>query len=198
MIDGRLVAGKQAEIKEVKNAYEAYDKILTFDPYKIKDLLKAHQLMTGGLVSESGKWRSGDVGVFDDGVAIHLGARPQFVPKLMDELFARAKESDLHPIIKSAVLHYEIETIHPFQDGNGRMGRLWQTLLLSGHNKIFSWIPMETVVFASREQYYAAIEESRKKNERDICRSRDEWRFSLIQAQYRAIDRRWSDRDDRA
>jgi Fic family protein len=85
--------------------------------------------MTDGLVKESGKFRSGDVGVFDGDVAIHVGARPQFVYGLIEELFAWAKDTDLHPVLKSAVLHYEIETIHPFADGNGRMGRLWQTII---------------------------------------------------------------------
>ncbi|MDW7658020.1 MAG: Fic family protein [Bacillota bacterium] len=165
VIEGKVVAGKQAEIKEVKNAYEAYDKIMTFNPYSIKDFLKAHKLITNGLVAESGKFRSGDVGVFDGDVAIHVGARPQFVPGLMDELFGWAKESELHPVLKSAILHYEIETIHPFSDGNGRIGRLWQTLLLAKWNAIFEWIPMESVLYENRPQYYQAIEAARKAND---------------------------------
>jgi Fic family protein len=162
VIEGKIVAGKQAEIKEVKNAYEAYDKIMTFDPYEIADFLKAHKLMTQGLVKEAGKFRSGDVGVFDGDVAVHIGARPQFVPQLTDDLFAWAKTSELHPVLKSAILHYEIETIHPFSDGNGRMGRLWQTLLLAKWNPIFAWIPMESVLYQNRPQYYKAIENARK------------------------------------
>lgn len=104
VIEGKMVAGKQTEIKEVKNAYEAYDKIMTFDPYAIGDFLKAHQLMTDGLIKESGKFRGGDVGVFDGDVAIHIGARPQYVPQLMEELFGWAKESELHPVLKSACI----------------------------------------------------------------------------------------------
>lgn len=157
VIEGKVVAGKQTEIKEVKNAYEAYDKIMTFDPYAVKDFLNAHNLMTQGLVAESGKFRSGDVGVFDGDVAVHIGARPQFVPDLIGELFDWAKESDLHPVLKSAILHYEIETIHPFADGNGRMGRLWQTLLLVKWNAIFAWIPMESVMNQNRPEYYDAL-----------------------------------------
>ena len=165
VIQGQLVAGSQEDIKEVKNAYEAYDLIMTFDPYSIKDFLKAHRLMTQGLIKESGIFRSGDVGVFDGDKAVHIGARPQFVPQLMEELFKWAKESDLHQLLKSAILHYEIETIHPFSDGNGRMGRLWQTLLLAKWNTIFEWIPMETVLYQNRQQYYQAIEDARRAND---------------------------------
>ncbi|WP_010259698.1 Fic family protein [Treponema primitia] len=165
VIEGKVVAGKQEEIKEVKNAYEAYDKIMTFDPYVISDFLKAHDLMTQGLVKESGRFRSGDVGVFDGNKPVHIGARPQFVPQLMEELFGWAKESELHPVLKSAILHYEIETIHPFADGNGRMGRLWQTLLLAKWNTIFAWIPMESVLYQNRPQYYQAIEDAREAND---------------------------------
>ena len=168
VIEGKTIAGKQAEIKEVKNAYEAYDKIMTFDPYSIKDFLKAHKLMTNGLIEESGKFRSGDVGVFDGNIAVHIGARPQFVPKLMDELFEWAKESELHPVLKSAILHYEIETIHPFEDGNGRIGRLWQTLLLARWNALFAWIPMESVLYEKRPQYYRSIENARKENDSGV------------------------------
>ena len=157
VIEGKVVAGKQTEIKEVKNAYEAYDKIMTFDPYDVKDFLKAHKLMTQGLVDEAGKFRSGDVGVFDKDVAVHIGARPQFVPDLIKDLFDWAKASGLHPVLKSAILHYEIETIHPFADGNGRMGRLWQTLLLAKWNAIFAWIPMESVMNQNRPEYYDAL-----------------------------------------
>ncbi len=161
VIEGRVVAGKQTEIKEVKNAYEAYDRVMTFDPYAIQDFLKAHALMTQGLVAESGKFRSGDV-------AVHIGARPQFVPQLMEDLFAWAKGSELHSVLKSAILHYEIETIHPFADGNGRMGRLWQTLLLAQWNAIFAWIPMESVLYQNRPQYYKAIEAARKANDSGV------------------------------
>ncbi|MDR2179438.1 MAG: Fic family protein [Synergistaceae bacterium] len=165
VIEGKIVAGKQAEIKEVKNAYEAYDKIMTFDPYAVKDFLKAHKLITDGLVKESGEFRSGDVGVFDGERVIHIGARPQFVPQLIEELLGWAKKSELHPMLKSAILHYEIETIHPFADGNGRMGRLWQTLLLAAWKEIFAWIPMESVLYENREGYYQAIGGARKAND---------------------------------
>ena len=165
VIDGKLVAGKQAEVKEVKNAYEAYDKIMTFDPYTIKDFLEAHKLMADGLVKESGTFRSGDVGVFDGDVVVHVGARPQFVPQLIEELFLWAKVTELHPVLKSAIVHCEIETIHPFADGNGRMGRLWQMLLHAKWNAIFAWIPMESLVYEKRPQYYEALQNAQKNND---------------------------------
>jgi len=168
VIQGKIVAGTQEEIKEAKNAYEAYDKIMTFDPYSINDFLKAHNLMTQGLLKDSGRFRSGDVGVFDGDRAVHVGARPQFVPQLMKELLEWAGKSELHPVLKSAVLHYEIETIHPFSDGNGRMGRLWQTLLLAKWNAIFAWIPMESILYQNRQQYYQAIENARKANDSGV------------------------------
>ncbi|NLB41756.1 MAG: Fic family protein [Clostridiales bacterium] len=165
VIEGKRVAGKQTEIKEVKNAYEAYDKIMTYNPYSVKDFLHAHKMMTNGLLEESGKFRSGDVGVFNGDVPVHIGARPQFVPDLINDLFDWAKESELHPVLKSAIMHYEIEIIHPFADGNGRMGRLWQTLLLAKWNAIFAWIPMESILYQTRPLYYSAIEEARNAND---------------------------------
>ena len=165
VIAGKLIAGKQADVKEVKNAYEAYDKIMTFDPYTVKDFLKAHKLMTDGLVKESGRFRSGDVGVFDGDTVLHVGARPQFVPQLIEELFEWAKTTDLHPILIGAIVHYEIEMIHPFADGNGRMGRLWQTLILAKWNEVFAWIPMESLVYEKREQYYQALQNAQRKND---------------------------------
>jgi Fic family protein len=168
VIEGKLVVGKQTEIKEVKNAYEAYDNIMTFDPYVVRDFLKAHKMMTQGLVKEARKFRIGDVGVFGGDVAIHLGAHPQFVPELIESLFGWAKSSELHPVLKSAILHCEIETIHPFADGNGRMGRLWQTLLLAKWNALFAWIPMESVVYANRPDYYQTLYEAQQKNNADV------------------------------
>jgi Fic family protein len=158
VIDGKIVSGKQADIKEVKNAYEAYDKIMTFNPYATEDFLKAHRLMTEELIKESGKFRGGDV-------AVHIGASPQFISALIKDLFDWAKESELHPVLKSAIMHFEIEIIHPFADGNGRMGRLWQILVLAKWNSIFAWIPMETVLYQNRSQYYQAIEAARIAND---------------------------------
>ncbi|MDR1856428.1 MAG: Fic family protein [Desulfovibrio sp.] len=165
VLQGKLVPCEQAHIKEVKNAYEAYDKIMTYDPYSVDDFLSAHGLMTQDLIKESGKFRSGDVGVFANSGIVHLGARPQYVHKLIGDLFKWGKVTELHPLLKSAIIHYEIETIHPFADGNGRMGRLWQTLILLKWKQIFSWIPIDAIIYRSCEQYYHAIEKAREAND---------------------------------
>lgn len=158
IINGKRVLGNPKEIQEVKNAYDAYEQILNFDPYSIDDFLRAHGLMTKGLVDYSGEWRQGDIGIYDSsGNLIHMGARPQFVPKLITDLFHWAKTDDTPILIKSAVMHYEIEVIHPFSDGNGRMGRLWQTVLLSIQNPVFAWLPVETIVYENQAQYYRAL-----------------------------------------
>jgi len=161
VIDGKIVAGKQEEIKEVRNAYEAYDRMMTFDPYSVDDFLRAHRLMTEGLVAEAGRFRGGDVGVFDGGVAVHIGARPQFVPGLVKDLFRWAKESGLHPCLKSAILHDEIETIHPFADGNGRTGRLveFYLLLRAGNPDIASHI-LSNHYNETRAEYYRQIQQA--------------------------------------
>lgn len=168
VIDGKAVYGRPVDIHEVKIAYEAYDQLLALDPYDVEDFLTAHRLLTQGLLRESGRFRSGDVAVYDGDTPVHSGARPQFVPGLITDLFAWARESDLHPVLLSAVIHCEIETIHPFADGNGRIGRLWQTLILTRWNEVFGSLPMESVVFENRPQYYEALRSSQRDVEATI------------------------------
>lgn len=160
IIDGKRVLGAPKEIREVKNAYDAYEEILTLDPYRQKDFLKAHRLLTAGIVNEAGKYRSRDVGIFDEiGNVVHMGARPQYLQTLMNDLFAWGKNDNTPELIKSCVFHYEIETIHPFADGNGRMGRLWQTVILANWNPIFTWIPIETLIYENQRDYYKVLEQ---------------------------------------
>lgn len=158
IIDGKRVLGPPKEIKEVKNAYEAYEEILMLNPYSQKDFLHAHALLTKEVVNYSGQYRHKDVGIFDRaGNVVHMGARPQFIKGLMDDLFNWGAGDDTPELIKSCVFHYEIEVIHPFEDGNGRMGRLWQTVILSNWNSLFSWIPIETIIYENQEAYYQAL-----------------------------------------
>jgi Fic family protein len=157
IINGKRVIGHPREIQEVKNAYQAYEHLLEYDPYKVDDFLKAHKYMAGKLVDSAGYFRSRSVGVWGNGELIHAGAHPDFAPKLVADLFAWAKSADIHPLIKSSIVHFEIEFIHPFADGNGRTGRLWQTLILSKWNELFAWLPIETVVYENQQGYYDAL-----------------------------------------
>ncbi len=161
VISGKRVLAPPKDIAEVLNAYEIYECMDSLDPYSIDDLLKAHSIMVRGLVSEAGVFRSRPVGVVDEsGNIIHFGTLPQYVPQLVSELLGWVKESRLHMLIKSCVFHYEFELIHPFSDGNGRMGRLWHTLLLSKWSPVFAWLPVESVIHDNQSEYYNAINTS--------------------------------------
>ena len=157
IIEGKRVLGNPNEIQEVKNALQAYELLLTLNPYEEKDLLKAHKLMMSDLVERNGKYRNEGVGVFDGKQVVHLAPPADRVPFLMADLFQWLKNSDVHPLIKSCVFHYEFEFIHPFQDGNGRMGRLWQTVILKDWKSVFAWLPIETLIKENQDEYYKAL-----------------------------------------
>ncbi|MDO4427862.1 MAG: Fic family protein, partial [Moraxella sp.] len=166
VIDGKAIFAPPKDIKEAKNAYDAYDAMMNLNPYSVQDFLTAHHLMMKGIIKDAGMFRSGDVGIFDGGGGlVHMGARPQFVPKLVSDLFAWAKQDDTPILVKSAVVHYELEVIHPFSDGNGRMGRLWQSVMLSQFNPLFAWLPVETMVYENQHGYYEALRISDKHND---------------------------------
>ena len=161
VLNGKQVLAPPKDIAEVKNAYEIYERLDELDPYSVDDLLTAHGIMTRGLVEESGVFRSRPVGVVDqEGHVLHFGTLPQYVPDLVMELLDWVKDSDIHMLIRSCVFHYELELIHPFTDGNGRIGRLWHTLLLSKWNPTFAWLPVESMIHARQSEYYAAINTS--------------------------------------
>ncbi len=165
VIDGKRVLGPPQDIHEVKNAYEAYERAASLDPYNLKNLLIAHRIMMNGLVKEAGSFRSGNVGVYAGDQLIHAGTPANYVPELMEQLFSWLKESKYHPLVKSCVFHYEFEYIHPFQDGNGRTGRLWQSLILQKWKDIFAWLPVETLVFENQEKYYKALQSANNAGE---------------------------------
>ena len=161
VLNGKRVLAPPKDIAEVKNAYEIYERLDELDPYSVDDLLTAHGIMTRGLVEESGMFRTRPVGVVDsEGHVLHFGTLPQYVPDLVMELLEWAKTSEVHMLIRSCVFHYELELIHPFADGNGRVGRLWHTLLLSKWNPVFAWLPVESIIHDRQQEYYDAINAS--------------------------------------
>lgn len=159
VINGKSVLGEKKEIQEVKNAYDAYEKLLQINPYNINELKNLHGIMTKYLVDESGKFRKGEEGVFSGDKCIFMAPPARMVPKLMSNLFdwlSRSKE-EVHPLIMSAVFHYEFVFIHPFSDGNGRMARLWHSAFLTKWNPIFEYIPIESQIEKFQDEYYNAI-----------------------------------------
>lgn len=158
IINGKRVLGPQEDIIAVKNAFSAYKELDDIDPYKLKDLLKIHGIMMNGLVERAGYIRSGDVGVIDSkGNVIHAAPPAKMAHELIEQLFDWVKSADVQMLIKSSVFHYEFEFIRPFNDGNGRMGRLWQTALLASWKPIFKYIPIESVIKDNQEEYYKAF-----------------------------------------
>ena len=159
VIAGKTVLGPQKEIQEVKNAYQAYDLIGSFDPYSVADLKKLHGIMTHLTVQESGIFRSGNEGVFKGDQCIFMAPPPHLVSDLIDTLFSwmRTASDTVHPLILSSVFHYEFVFIHPFADGNGRMARLWQTALLSVWNSVFQYLPLESHIHKFQDEYYESI-----------------------------------------
>lgn len=169
VIAGKRVIAPPKDIAEVKNAYEIYDHLDELNPYSIDSLLFAHSIMMRDLVSESGVFRTRPVGVVDSqGNILHFGTLPRYVPDLTEDLLKWVNNSKLPMLIKSCVFHYEFEVIHPFADGNGRIGRLWHTLLLSKWNPMFAWIPVESIIHDRQDEYYQAINESNDKGDSTV------------------------------
>lgn len=165
LIDGKNVVAPLKEIQEVKNAIKTYEMYPTLDAFKEKDLLKAHGVMMQALVEDAGCYRRGGVGVFGEKGMVHLAPPAERVPILMHDLFDWLKHAKDHLLIRSCVFHYEFEFIHPFIDGNGRMGRLWQSLILGKLHPLFAHLPVENMVYSNQQQYYNAISASSKAGE---------------------------------
>lgn len=160
IIDGKLVIGSQREIKEVQNALLVYDIIADLDPMKEDDLLRSHELLMQGLIPDAGRYRQGGVGVIDGTKVIHIAPPFNMVPRLMGNLFDYLTDYEEETIIKSCVFHYEFEFIHPFSDGNGRMGRLWQNVILMARYPIMQFVPFETIIHQRQQGYYQALSHS--------------------------------------
>ncbi len=157
IINGKNVVAPLREIQEVKNAIATYDLFPTLNPFDQNDMLRAHFTMMQALVDNPGRWRSGGVGVFGEKGCVHMTPPAERVPALMSDLFEWLKSADDHLLIRSCVFHYEFEFIHPFIDGNGRCGRLWQSVILSRLHPLFAHLPVENMVYANQQAYYDAI-----------------------------------------
>ena len=168
IVDGKRVSGPKKDILEVKNAIVAYDELLECNPYKEKDLLNQHRLLMNELITDAGKYRSAGVGVFDGEIPIHIAPPHQRIPLLTSQLLDWTKNAKLPQVVKSCIFHYEFEFIHPFSDGNGRMGRMWQTLLLYQENPVFAWLPIESIIAHNQQEYYRALRRSTHHNDSGI------------------------------
>lgn len=162
VIEGKIVLGLPHEVQEVKNVYRAYEYLPEYDPYTVKDFLKAHQFITADLIKDAGHFRSQDVGVLANKQLINTKANYKFVSQQITNLFKWAKQTDMHPLIKSSIVHFEIEVIQPFTNGNGLIGRLWHTLILYKWNELFAWLPVEKVMKENQQEYYETLEKSKK------------------------------------
>lgn len=175
VLAGKNVIAPPKDIAEVQNAFELYEHLDRLDPTSMEDLLAAHGVMLRGLMPDAGAFRTRPVGVVNNaGEIVHFGTLPDYVPGAVSELLAWLKTSRLHPLILGCVFHYEFEVIHPFLDGNGRMGRLWHTLILSKWNPLFAWLPVESMIYRNQEAYYRAINDCN-----DVADSTEFIRFML-------------------
>jgi Fic family protein len=165
IVENKRVLGPAKDIKEVSNAIEIYAQLNKFNPFSEKQFLLAHKILMQGLIKKAGQYRNSGVGIVKGAQVAHLAPPASNVPFLMRDLFSYVKKSDDLILIKSCVFHYEMEFIHPFSDGNGRMGRLWQTLLLMQQYPLFEFLPFETLISKNQKKYYQALSTSDKKGE---------------------------------
>ncbi|MGR9013274.1 MAG: Fic family protein [Gammaproteobacteria bacterium] len=160
ILDGKTVLGLPREIQEVRNAFAAYEQLPEWQPTNGEHLLAAHVRLMLGLIDEAGQWRSGGVGVFRDRELVHMAPPAIQIPRLMNDLLGWLANTDIHPLIASCVFHYEFEFIHPFSDGNGRLGRLWQTLILSRWRTEMAYLPVESIIREQQSEYYRVLGEA--------------------------------------
>ena len=160
ILDGKPVIAPLRDVQEARNAIEAYEQFEGWNPASETDLLRAHGVLMAGLLDAPGSYRHGGVAVMGQGRVHHVGPPAARVPRLMADLLAWLGDSDEHPLVTSSVFHYEFEFIHPFEDGNGRLGRLWQTLILTRWKPLFAHVPVESLVRARQGEYYQAIRQS--------------------------------------
>jgi Fic family protein len=168
LIENKRVLGPTKDIKEVSNAIEVYKQLNKFNPFNEKTFLSAHKILMQGLIKNAGQYRNSGVGIVKGSQITHLAPPASNVSFLMKDLFNYLKKSNDLILIKSCVFHYEVEFIHPFSDGNGRMGRLWQTLLLMQQYAVFEFLPFETLISKNQKRYYQALSKCDKQGESTI------------------------------
>jgi Fic family protein len=168
IVENKRVLAPQKDIIEVINAIKVYDKLKSFKPYSEKSFLEAHQLLMDGLVENNGKYRTNSVGIVKGSQLKHLAPPAENLPFLMKDLFDYLKKIHEIPLLKACVFHYEMEFIHPFLDGNGRMGRLWQTVILMNEYPVFEFLPIETIISQTQGDYYKALSISDKQGKSTI------------------------------
>ncbi len=157
LIDNKRVIGPEKDVLEVLNAIKVYEKLDSYKFSSDKSFLKAHLELMNGLIESAGKYRKQGVGIVKGTIVEHIAPPFENVPHLMKDLFEYLKDSDELTLIKSCVFHYEMEFIHPFLDGNGRMGRLWQTLILMAEYPVFEFLPFETLISKTQDEYYKSL-----------------------------------------
>lgn len=162
LLENKRIVGPEKDILEVLNAIKVYETLSGFKPNSEKDFLKAHKLLMEGLMGNPGKYRNQGVGIFQGEDVAHIAPPAGNVPTLMHQLFEYLKSSDEIALVKSCVFHYEMEFIHPFLDGNGRMGRLWQTVILRNKYDVFEFLPFESLITKFQQNYYEALAKSDK------------------------------------
>ncbi|HEY2382265.1 MAG TPA: Fic family protein [Terriglobia bacterium] len=160
LLDGKRVAGFRKDILEAQNANAAYDQATDFEPYSISSLRRAHAVLMNGIIPDAGKWRTGSIGIMKGSRVSHVAPKAQYVQGLVKELLLFVRKSKSTPLISSSVFHHEFEVIHPFSDGNGRMGRLWQHVLLVRFHPVFEYVAVESIVRERQKDYYRALEET--------------------------------------
>ena len=165
ILDGKPVFGPVRDIQEVRNAIAAYETLTRWEPFNETHLLEAHGVMMAGLIDHPGRYRNGGVGIYRGEQLVHMAPPAGRVPVLVADLLTWLARTDWHPLITSCVVHYELEFIHPFTDGNGRLGRLWQTLILSRWNSLLAWLPIEEVIRARQPGYYDTLGQSDQQSE---------------------------------
>jgi len=165
IVEGKRILGLPREVQEVRNALAAYEKLPHWQPTRAEDLMAAHQTLMQDLTEDAGLWRTKGVGIFRGKSLLHMAPPASQIPRLMTDLLNWLATTDIHPLIAGSVFHYEFEFIHPFSDGNGRLGRLWQTLILTQWRGQMAFLPVESVIRDHQERYYLALGQADQKSD---------------------------------